>query len=195
MKKRRGRGEGSIYQRADGLWCANASAGFYENGKRRRKTVYGKTKKEVQDKLRVLDPGTIKALGGKLTVKQWLETWLELRKGVIAESTRWRDEKTTKLKVVPIIGHLPLSQVDAITIERFYQRLVDQGASIDCVRRCGVPWTPTSRLQTTSNGPQQIAWMRYSASKNGECKLARFERRVHLARLPNDDRRSISYRR
>src|SRR5712692_8680236 len=45
-QKQRGHGEGSIYQRKDGRWAASISL---EGGK--RKTFYGKTRKEVQEKL------------------------------------------------------------------------------------------------------------------------------------------------
>ena len=51
MSKRRGHGEGSIHQRADGLWCAIADLGRGANGKRKRKYIYGKTRKEVADQL------------------------------------------------------------------------------------------------------------------------------------------------
>jgi hypothetical protein len=38
---RRGHGEGAIYQRAsDGKWVGSVNLG-YENGKRKRKTIYG----------------------------------------------------------------------------------------------------------------------------------------------------------
>ena len=50
-KARRGRGEGSIYQRTDGKWCATLSVGYAANGRRRRQTLFGATKGEVQDKL------------------------------------------------------------------------------------------------------------------------------------------------
>ena len=43
-RKRRGRGEGSIFQRADGRWTATITVGYDGNGKRKRRTVYGKTK-------------------------------------------------------------------------------------------------------------------------------------------------------
>ena len=46
-QKRRGHGEGSIKQRADGLWEARVSL---EGGK--RKSFYGKSRREAQDKLR-----------------------------------------------------------------------------------------------------------------------------------------------
>ena len=46
IRSRRLRGEGSVYHGKDGRW----SARFYlENGK--RKTVYGKTRKETYEKL------------------------------------------------------------------------------------------------------------------------------------------------
>src|SRR5262245_60430929 len=48
--RRRGRKEGSIYQRADGRWTAVVSVG-YRNGKRVRKQLYGATRGEVQGKL------------------------------------------------------------------------------------------------------------------------------------------------
>ena len=45
-QKQRGHGEGSIYQRPDGRWVGQVSL---EDGK--RKYLYGKTRKEVADKL------------------------------------------------------------------------------------------------------------------------------------------------
>ena len=40
-RKRRGRGEGSIYQESDGRWVATISLGYRETGKRRRRKVTG----------------------------------------------------------------------------------------------------------------------------------------------------------
>ena len=45
---RRGHGEGSIYQRKDGRWAASSIS--IEGLK--RKTFYGKTRKEVQEQLK-----------------------------------------------------------------------------------------------------------------------------------------------
>src|ERR1700676_2193511 len=78
--RRRGNGEGSIYQRADGHWCGSINIGYNEAGKRRRKTVYGATKKAVQEELarlqsRKLD-GTL-GDAGRLTVGTFLDRWLE----------------------------------------------------------------------------------------------------------------------
>jgi hypothetical protein len=53
MSARRGHGEGSICQRKDGRWTARVDLG-YVNGKRKRKQIYGKTRKEVAEALKVL---------------------------------------------------------------------------------------------------------------------------------------------
>jgi integrase len=51
MDARRGHGEGSICRRKDGRWTARIDLD-YVNGK--RKQIYGKTRKEVAEKLKVL---------------------------------------------------------------------------------------------------------------------------------------------
>lgn len=50
-KTRRGNNEGSIYQRQDGLWVGMVSLGYDDNGKQKRKAIYGKTRLEVSKKL------------------------------------------------------------------------------------------------------------------------------------------------
>src|SRR5438067_1814875 len=72
---RRGHGEGSISRRKDGRWMAALTL---ENHK--RKYFYGKTRKEVQDKLNAAlheqMQGTL-ATGAQQTVQAYLERWLE----------------------------------------------------------------------------------------------------------------------
>jgi hypothetical protein len=50
-QKRRGNGEGSIYQRSDGTWCSTYSAGYNSHGKRVRRTIFGVTREEARAKL------------------------------------------------------------------------------------------------------------------------------------------------
>ena len=56
---RRGKNEGSVYQRNDGRWCAVVSLGYDNDGKRVRKIFYGWTRSEVAMKMTA-------ALGEKL---------------------------------------------------------------------------------------------------------------------------------
>jgi integrase len=69
--KQRGHGEGSLFQRKDGRWVAQITL---EDG--RRKPLYGKTRKEVHEKLQKAlyeqKQGTL-LIGPQQTVKQYLE--------------------------------------------------------------------------------------------------------------------------
>lgn len=47
----RSNGEGSIYARPDGRWCAALSVGWTATGNPRRKLWYGDTREEVRKKL------------------------------------------------------------------------------------------------------------------------------------------------
>lgn len=52
MPKRRGHGEGTIYRRQDGRWCAQLTVGYDPaTGNPKRRTVYGRTRLEVAEKL------------------------------------------------------------------------------------------------------------------------------------------------
>src|SRR6476619_6373117 len=80
QRRRRGYGEGSIHQRPDGTWRATISAGYDAAGKRKRRDVYGKTKREVQEELGKLQ--NAKAHGTltkptRLTVGQFMQQWLD----------------------------------------------------------------------------------------------------------------------
>ncbi len=75
---RRQRGEGSVYQRGDGRWAGTLDLG-YRAGKRRRKTIYGRTQAEVVRKLgkarrELAEHGDLPTAG--TTLARWLDYWL-----------------------------------------------------------------------------------------------------------------------
>jgi hypothetical protein len=78
--RRRGNGEGSIFQRADGRWAATIVVGRNAVGKRIRRTVYGNRKQDVQAKLTEMmsrkRAGTLTA-ANRETVADYLKWWLE----------------------------------------------------------------------------------------------------------------------
>ena len=79
MANRRGKGEGSISKRPDGLWVARIDIGTDTNGKRQRKAVYGKTKKECAEKLTKLASQKLDGIlidTGRMTVADLLDRWL-----------------------------------------------------------------------------------------------------------------------
>lgn len=80
-RARRGQGEGSIYQRADGLWVATIESGSTADGKRRRWTATSMSKDKVIEKLQAARARQARygTLGSaSLTLGQWLDRWLEV---------------------------------------------------------------------------------------------------------------------
>jgi hypothetical protein len=96
-RKRRGRGEGSVFERDDGQWVGSVSLGYTEAGRRKRRTVYGATKQQVLDKLDALRgdarAGDL-ADAGSLTVGQLPDRWLQSNKPKMAVRTYEEREKT-----------------------------------------------------------------------------------------------------
>jgi len=130
---RRGHGEGSIYQRKDGRWAATISL---DGGK--RKTFYGKTRKEVQEQLKIAlheqQQGTL-ATGPKQTVKAYLEHWMEdVHKPNIRLSSYRRYGVFLNKHILPAIGHIQLQKLTAQQVQAFYARKLKEGLSVSMVR-------------------------------------------------------------
>lgn len=91
-RARRGRGEGGIGQLPSGRWFAEVSMGFDGAGKRIRRRVYGKTKKDVQDSLRKLQQDAARGTppaAGAMTVGQLLTDWLAAMKSTWTAGTHY----------------------------------------------------------------------------------------------------------
>src|SRR5215216_7935319 len=104
MTTRRGNGEGTIRQRADGRWEAQLSL---PGGK--RKSVYGKTRKEARDALKValkkLDDGVDLGAPGQ-TLEAFLESWLAESKSRVRPKTHRTYQDLLRLHVIPDIGKI-----------------------------------------------------------------------------------------
>lgn len=139
MASRRGHGEGSIYQRAsDGLWVASVDLG-YVNGKRKRKPIYGKTRKEVAEKLKTAlhdqQIGTLPREAKKQTVTQYLNDWLQHAvKPSVRPKTYASYKQLCDLYIIPDLGHVLLSQLSPQQIQRFENNLAKR-----TVKRTGLP--------------------------------------------------------
>ena len=80
MRRRRGNGEGSIYQLPSGRWRCFLTVGYDENGKRRRRYLYGRTKGEVLEKLtetRGQAAAGMIAQPDRVTVAEFARSWLD----------------------------------------------------------------------------------------------------------------------
>jgi len=110
-RRRRGRGEGAIYPRSDGTWCASVSLG-HEQGRRKRRTVYGQTKLQVQEKLRAVQHDATSGLltdVSRMTMKEYLLHWLENAHRPKVQSTTYHgNEPKVRLKLIPHLGQVKL---------------------------------------------------------------------------------------
>jgi integrase len=129
---RRGHGEGSIYLRSDGRWAATISL---EDGK--RKTFYGKTRREVQEQLKTALHEQQKGLlvtGPQQKVAQFLTHWLEnVHKQSIRSRTYERYEEIVRLHLVPGIGHHQLQKLSPQHLQMFYTKKLEEGLSTTTV--------------------------------------------------------------
>lgn len=79
-KRRRGHGEGTLYRRRGGSWAGAITIGLNANGRQRRKCVYGRTRREVAEKLARLQVARLDgplAEPGRLRLGEYLNRWHE----------------------------------------------------------------------------------------------------------------------
>jgi integrase len=125
---KRGNGDGTIYRRKDGLWMAQITVAG-----QKRKTFYGKTRKEVQEKLQAaqaeLRQGTL-VTGPQQTVKEYLEYWLEYaHKRAIRPRSYERYEQIIRLHIVPSLGKLHLQKLTPQHLQKLYADKAKAGFS------------------------------------------------------------------
>ena len=123
-KKRppRAKGEGSIFQRKDGMWVGSIEAGVDANGKRKQKRVYRKDQRELVAALAELktehDDGI--TLDRTVTVAKWLDYWLpNVHKERIRPST-YRDYGYTIANISNAVGHKKLTELTPADVRRMH---------------------------------------------------------------------------
>lgn len=131
-QRRRGNNEGTIYQRADGRWCCQVTVGINpETGKPKRKTLYGKTRREVADKLTkalqeinsgaYIEPTTY-------TLGQWLDKWMtDYKKVQLKPGTYASYEYLIDIHIKPALGRTPLAKLQAHMLQSFYSEKLQTG--------------------------------------------------------------------
>lgn len=132
MAKRRGRGEGTIIERADERWMARVDLGW-QDGRRRRKTYYGSTRADVAAKLtkalRDVQQGATSLGDERQTIKQFLERWIESVRPSVRAKTHHSYAQLVRLHLVPGLGHLRLGRLQAEHVEAFLDRKRAAGLS------------------------------------------------------------------
>jgi integrase len=131
MAHMRGRGEGSIYRRADGYWVGAVEAGRTGAGKRRRVRVVRRRRADVlaeMDRLRRAARSGVtdqhQYVGAYLT--WWIE---EVKAGTIAPKTLRNYRAQARLWIGPHIGRVRLAKLRVTHVQSMVNELRRQGLS------------------------------------------------------------------
>lgn len=155
---KRSNGEGSIFKRADGRWCA----AYYVGNK--RKFVYGKTQKEAKDKLKkLIEESEVNgdlALLDKLTLANWILEYLEEYKKNDLKATTMTTYMTFYRKHIKNsdVGEMELQNIQTADLQKYYNRKLKEGLSAKTVRHLSViireALTQAVRLKYIKSSPQ-----------------------------------------
>lgn len=127
---KRGSGEGSIFfHEPSGRWCTQVSLG-YVDGKRKRKTIYGATRKEVSEQLKIIlreqQQGKLEATG-KQTMAGLLTHWLAHVRSAIRSRTYESYETMVRLHITPAVGRYQVGKLKTVHIAAMLQAMEDRG--------------------------------------------------------------------
>lgn len=127
--KKNAQGAGTIRKRTDGRWEARFTTGFDPaTGKQIQKSIYGKSQKEVREKLTEItgeiDTGTYLE-PTKDTVGEWLDTWLKTYvEYSVKPYTLAAYGRVVENYLKPHLGRVPLAALTAPQIQLFYNSLL-----------------------------------------------------------------------
>ena len=137
MAKRKN-GEGTIYQRPDGLWRGELTIGYDASGKRIKKVFHSKELEKLQKKLNderyKLDRNII-THNSDYTVTAWVQFWLENYKSNILKSKTYDNyEYALNGHIKDSIGGIRLNKIKTDSIQQLYNQMHKRNLSTSTIR-------------------------------------------------------------
>ena len=134
MAKKNANGEGSRpRQRADGRWEARYCVDTPDGPKRR--SVYGKTCKEVAEKLANKGDEPTRVAPSSITVREFFGEYEEAIKDSIKRRSFETSQDVIRLHILPQFGTKKLRDLTRQDVQRMYSRKRDAGLSPATVKR------------------------------------------------------------
>ena len=156
--RRRANGEGTIYKRGDGRWCATVDLGW-NNGKRARKSLYGKTQSDVAAKLVALRAQIQSGLpvpNSRLTVGDLLDLWLQhVEQTAASPNTVAHQRWVIESHLRPAFGKTRLTALTPHDVNIFLAERAQQGFAKSSVVRFRVVLGQALRLAEVENWVQR----------------------------------------
>ena len=139
MQKRRKNGEGTIYQRPNGLWVCEITLGFDADGKRLKKTLSSmdleKLQKKINDTKFLADRGQL-ADPSSYTLSSWIEFWLEnYKKNSIKPKTLDCYYYAYEQHIRGSIGKYKLDKLNPIIIQSVINDMNSNNYSLSTIKK------------------------------------------------------------
>jgi len=120
----RGKGEGSVYKRSDGMWCTSIELPAGLDGKRRRKVVCRKNKPDVIEQMRKIQAELAKQGDlptSSITLGKWAAHWLDkVAPKDIKPRTLAGYRTVIDGYVLPVLGKKMLGKISAQDVRRLH---------------------------------------------------------------------------
>ncbi len=132
---KRSNGEGTIYKRKDGRWCA-----AYYGEKYNRHYVYGKTQAEVKQKLKKKRDEKPDEVQQSITFQEWIEEFLVSYKRNEIKITTYEGYMRIYRKHIEDsqLGKTVLNQVTTEILQRYYNDKLNDGYNSKTVHSIGI---------------------------------------------------------
>lgn len=129
-RPRRDKGDGALFQTADGRWRGYVTVERPGGGGKVRKYVSGRTRPAAKRKLDAL-LATVKAgaVPTSVTVGEFLASWLESERQRVRPSTWRQREQYVRTYLTPALGRIKLSDLAPRDVERMTTELQKSGRS------------------------------------------------------------------
>ncbi|MFR9236125.1 MAG: hypothetical protein ACLVLH_25390 [Eisenbergiella massiliensis] len=125
----------NIYKRKDGRWEGRYGAGRLPDGRARYRSVYGKTYREVKEKLLIKKRDACLA-GGKenmlppgLTIRESVRLWMDENQTKWKESTFATYRSIAEKHILPVIGRQAVSGFDEEAWRAYFEGLRGQACA------------------------------------------------------------------
>ena len=136
MARKRSNGEGTLRRRADGRWESAITTGYRADGKPNRKYFYGRTQKEVKEKVEAWkSKGKSKLTQQDYTFKEWSDFWFEHHKENISATTQENYKYTLRI-LQNYFEERMISEIKALDVEEFLKNLRKEGRSDSYISTC-----------------------------------------------------------
>ena len=140
MPKKRSHGDGGLYEiKSRGLWRGVVDDGFHPDGRRRQRTVYGRTQREARDKLKELKKELDEygaPIDKTMTVEKWADIWLRtICEPNMKPSALAGYESAVRRWILPALRKKRVSALKPSDVRATTQAVTDAGRAVSSAQK------------------------------------------------------------